>query len=115
MSTHCNIGYKKDGKYYYTYCHFDGYLSGVGEFLIKDFNSEELAIKLIDKGAMNNPYESLYPEEWDWEDCIPKITSEINDTRLYFHTYIWVNGSWIYSYEKDEWNNLEKILKAREK
>jgi len=55
MSTRSYIGYvDKDNKIHFSYCHFDGYLAGVGETLLNYYNSSDRAIKLVDGGDMSS-------------------------------------------------------------
>jgi hypothetical protein len=54
MGTRSSISVlQKDGSIREVYCHYDGYITnyGVGERLLKFFNSEELANDLLDKAA----------------------------------------------------------------
>ena len=50
MSTRCWIGQKREDGIHSFYCHHDGYLKypGVGYNLLTNYNSEELATKLVD-------------------------------------------------------------------
>lgn len=55
MSTHCGIGIKrKSGKVDATYCHFDGYLSGVGAKLRRYFTTPEAVSELVGKGDIRS-------------------------------------------------------------
>ena len=53
MSTRSNISVKVGNEYRTVYCHFDGYLSGVGETLLNHYNSQELAEELVKEGDMS--------------------------------------------------------------
>lgn len=53
MATRSNISVKVGNEYRTVYCHFDGYLSGVGEKLLNHYNSQELAEELVKEGNMS--------------------------------------------------------------
>ena len=47
MSTNSLVGYlNEDGTVVTSYVHYDGYATGVGEMLLENYNSEELAREL---------------------------------------------------------------------
>lgn len=54
MSTRSNIIVKlADGRFHSVYCHYDGYLSGVGQTLIDHYNSQALAESLVAGGDIS--------------------------------------------------------------
>lgn len=54
MSTRSLIGIRdEDGSCRVIYCHHDGYLSGVGRYLARNWNSLELAESLLAMGGMS--------------------------------------------------------------
>lgn len=53
MSTRSNISVKVGNEYRTVYCHWDGYLEGVGETLLNYYNSQELAEELVKEGDMS--------------------------------------------------------------
>ena len=53
MSTRSNISVKVGNEYRTVYCHFDGYLEGVGETLLNNYNSQELAEGLVKEGSIS--------------------------------------------------------------
>ena len=53
MATRSNISVKVGNEYRTVYCHFDGYLSGVGKTLLNHYNSQELAEELVKEGNMS--------------------------------------------------------------
>lgn len=62
MSTHCNIGYRtEDNGIFGTYCHFDGYTSGVGAELQKylESNGSDYLRARIYQGVMENGFSSF--------------------------------------------------------
>ena len=50
MSTHCGIAYKSEKGYETIYCHHDGYPDYMWDMLTTNYNSEELARKLVGMG-----------------------------------------------------------------
>lgn len=69
MSTRCLVGRKvSDNKVEYIYCHYDGYLDGVGETLKKHYTTEDKIDKLMalgDLSALGEVAESN-PNQWDY-------------------------------------------------
>lgn len=53
MATRSNISVKVGNEYRTVYCHWDGYLKGVGEMLLNHYNSQELAEELVKEGSMS--------------------------------------------------------------
>lgn len=56
MSTRSNIGVEINGVVKAVYCHFDGYLSGVGETLVKNYPTRELAEQVVNLGHLSSLY-----------------------------------------------------------
>ena len=53
MGTDCYIALEEtDGTIRYIYCHFDGYLSGVGKQLYTYYKTRELVSTLVEKGSI---------------------------------------------------------------
>lgn len=53
MATRSRIGVERDGIIKSIYCHYDGYLGGVGNYLLNYYNSQEKAEELISYGDMS--------------------------------------------------------------
>lgn len=54
MATRSSITIKtKDGKFMTIYCHFDGYLSGVGQTLVDHYDTQEKAEELLKYGDIS--------------------------------------------------------------
>jgi len=63
MATRSRIGkLEKDGKIKSIYCHFDGYIDGVGEKLKDIYNTEEKIDKLLDLGDLSVLEVELEPQ-----------------------------------------------------
>lgn len=68
MSTHCGIGIKrKNGAVDATYCHFDGYLDGVGENLKNFFRDADKVSNLVSMGDLRGISDSGEVEAFDDE------------------------------------------------
>ena len=117
MSTHCGIAIKTEEGYETIYCHHDGYPSYMFEMLTNNYNSEELAKKLVSLGDASYITERLEPtpgvahtfdnpEEGvsvfyhrdrneDWNHTKPRVyeTKQKLYSAFYF-AYIFDNGRW---------------------
>ena len=64
MSTRSRIAITlPNGHYKSVYCHWDGYPEGVGRKLVEHYNSEELAIALINLGGISSLRAALSPPD----------------------------------------------------
>lgn len=61
MSTPCRIAIKTENGYKAIYCHHDGYPEYMWEMLTTNYNTEELATKLVNLGDASAIYEKLEP------------------------------------------------------
>lgn len=103
MSTRCSIGYQtQSGDFLAIECTHDGYiLGGVGQWLLADYNSLELARDLVSKGSVDGldgmELEEFYPGDnapknvgTTLESAISGATSEFDSEFIYF----FVDGQW---------------------
>ncbi|MBZ7262456.1 hypothetical protein FMK81_13160 [Klebsiella oxytoca] len=108
MATRSSITLKtEDGKYKTIYCHFDGYLSGVGKTLYEHYNTQEKAEKLLACGDISVLEASCdKPEGHSFENQIDGYTvyygrdrgEEGTEARVYF------SFSEVLKKEKQEYN-----------
>ena len=115
MSTHCGIAIKTEKGYKAIYCHHYGYERYMWPMLTKNYNTEELANKLVSLGdasfidekleptgehSFDNPEDDVcvfYHRDRgeDWNRVRPTeyraIKSMCDD---YFYVYVWENGKW---------------------
>lgn len=64
MATSCNIGIlNNDSTVSYIFCHWDGYISGVGQLLKEYYNTEDQIRKLLDLGGISSLGRNLYPNK----------------------------------------------------
>lgn len=129
MSTHCNIAYKTEKGYDTIYVHHDGYESYMWPMLTENYNSEELARKLVSLGDASYIDRLLEPtsdfhkfgtpepdvcmfyhrdrgERWENNkpDCLFK--SEVLNC---YYAYIWEDGKWT-AYKNGRVNHNVKNL-----
>lgn len=115
MSTRSLIGImNKDGSITDVYCHFDGYLDGVGITLVENYDTEEKIYELLERGDMSSLGEDIMSCKFykdrgeDGVDAktIPADVPNIKD--VYYesgqncwadYVYLFEDGKWIYSRE----------------
>lgn len=106
MSTRSRIGIEeKDGTITSVYCHFDGYVDGVGLDLIKNFNSEDKAKALIDLGDLSSVGEDLESTTAYCRDRDEEFSQDTSYSQKGFldkgavdYHYLFSNGEWRVSY-----------------
>jgi len=59
MSTRSTISIKEGNKVRTVYCHWDGYLSGVGQTLLNHYDDKETINELIDLGSISSLKEDV--------------------------------------------------------
>ena len=116
MSTHSRIGVQQnDGTIISIYCHFDGYIDGVGKTLCYEHHGFEKAMNLVLLGNCSSICGGLvaYRElDWAWDDVKPKVHKAIDDFESYFESYfesvnyLFVDGVWKFWY-KPNWKIIE--------
>lgn len=113
MSTNSHIGKKlADGSIKYIYCHWDGYLNGVGKVLKKHYTDEAKIDALLELGDLS----SLGPEIGECQDFENRSTHNkgwclaygrdrnekdteariggMNDFTDQSYNYLWEDGTW---------------------
>lgn len=64
MATRSRIAIEnEDGSVKSVYCHFDGYLEGVGTTLLNHYNTKEKVEELVSLGSLSALYERVKPDE----------------------------------------------------
>ncbi|RJQ26710.1 hypothetical protein C4577_02880 [Candidatus Parcubacteria bacterium] len=122
MSTHSAIVEKlPDGKYRGIYCHFDGYLEGVGKTLSVHYLDPKKVSELIDLGALSSLKERVSPlgehsyekpekgttvafyrdrvEEGYVVNTGDSLEQVLENIGCYEHVYLFENGKWYYVVE----------------
>lgn len=93
MSTHSTIGVaNRDGSIRAIYCHFDGYLKGVGTCLVLEHDSYAAAMKLIERGPLNSCFPGKPVQEFDGP-------SDVGLTKTFtsFDSYLICINTWMYA------------------
>ena len=112
MSTRSLIGLKNDVGITYVYCHFDGYLDGVGITLVKNYDTEDKVKALLEKGDMSSLGDNIDTCDFYNEDDSKAFTLTGHGEGLkdvyYKHgqncwadyVYLFEDGKWYYTFEK---------------
>jgi hypothetical protein len=92
MSTRCLIAYQKEsGEVESVYCHFDGYISGVGKMLVEHYGSETKIQKLISGGDFRSLQENISDIEY-YDDASTVSRNEycfVSDADPQYHEYLY--------------------------
>lgn len=116
MSTQCGIAIKTEKGYETIYVHSDGYPEYMWPMLTENYNSEELAAKLvgmgdasfIDKqlaptpgiihsfGARQHGVSVFYHRDRgeNWNDVAPAAYEKKDIFNGFYYSYIWEDGHW---------------------
>ena len=116
MSTQCGIAIKTEKGYETIYVHSDGYPEYMWPMLTENYNSEELAKKLVSFGDASYIAENIEPqgpsdhsfanpdhsvscfyhrdrgERWDQVAPITYLEKELFNN--FYYSYVWENGGW---------------------
>ena len=111
MSTRSLIGIRKDVGITYVYCHFDGYLDGVGITLVKNYDTEDKVNDILKNGDMSSLGDSIdtcdFYNEPDSEAFTLTGHGEGLKDEYYKHgqncwadyVYLFEDGKWYYARE----------------
>ena len=135
MATRCRIGMElEDGTIKHSYCHWDGYPTGVGKTLVEHYNDIEKVKELLSFGDMSyltseihpsgdthsfsNPEENVtvfYKRDRNEPETESVVTSmdELFSVQYNFLDYVYLfrDGNWYYTYaRKMNWKNLNEIF-----
>lgn len=116
MATRSTIALEfADGSVSQVYCHFDGYLSGVGAELVADYSDPFELQKLIDRGNMScigapytgrgdESYEDHAPSRYEnvveyFDECYQEeydyILRPVNGKAVWFVRFSLTDGEWV--------------------
>lgn len=101
MSTSSYICQIKNEKIEFAYCHFDSYLSGVGETLLKNYNNQEIVDSLINLGRFSELKSTIERtlsaskidgevQVWEFDVFLDKMKKNT----LIEYVYLFLNGKW---------------------
>lgn len=112
MSTRSYIGISDDligtNKARCVYCHFDGYLEGVGVKLYKFFNSAELAEKLTSKYDIRSLGETIQDTELYTDDDSPFDVDFASKDKGMDDMYRMIDYRYIFDKKTNKWYVVEK-------
>jgi hypothetical protein len=105
MSTNSSITVQTaDDKFLNIYCHWDGYLEGVGKQLKDNYNTQELAELVVSVGDLSNlgcTMESgettAYGRDRNEDDTDTQVFTSFKDVlegNNRGYNYLWSNGQW---------------------
>lgn len=115
MSTQCGVAVKTEKGYDTIYVHADGYPEYMWPMLTENYNSEELAKKLVSGGDASyiaEKFETDQPHSFDkpqydtccfyhrdrgedWNDVAPTCYKTIKEVcNQFYYTYVWRDGEW---------------------
>jgi hypothetical protein len=108
MGTRSSIGIKsEDGTVKAIYCHWDGYLEGVGAGLVENYNSKAQAEALIALGGFSSLMETLeetkagaYGTDSDKARTFESVTDWVqnfNSGEEYFYLWNYEGAGWTYN------------------
>lgn len=124
MSTQCGVAIKTEKGYETIYVHSDGYPKYMWPMLTENYNSEELAAKLVSQGDASfidkllepttdfhrfgtpEPNVSIFYHRdrgEDWADVAPAPYTKRELFNRFSYSYIWENGCWNF------YNNGKKV------
>ena len=118
MSTRSTIWIKNKDNYEGIYCHFDGYMNGVGKTLFENYNTEEKVRELISQGDasyIENTIEtSRFYHTWRNEDLNIYDVLDRKEMKEYFdeYNYLFQDGEW-YLMLSNEDKTIKEILKGK--
>ena len=112
MGTSSMIGFiKEDGSVVSTYCHYDGYVDGVGETLYKYYQSSEAAEKLASVGYLSSLSHDL--------DENIKAAVHIEDPVYYLNADVFLKcghnncgAQYLYLFDGTDWNYSSTNLRG---
>lgn len=100
MATRALIGYEKGEEVRFTYCHYDGYLEGLGVKLVRLYNTREDAKKLANLGDIRAIGD--VPNDVEVLDGGEIIEQSVGSIQEYAKQYDRYGVDYIYLF-KDEW------------
>ena len=116
MSTRSLISFYENGTIFTSYCHFDGYLSGVGGTLIQNYTSLDAVRKLVMGGDMRAVDDCVEHIFYYRDGRGPRVYSGYDiPVALYNcgqdYEYFFRSGVWVYREEGTQsWYNVEEEL-----
>jgi hypothetical protein len=122
MATRSRIGIVNlDGTIDSVYCHFDGYLEGVGDTLLASYNNENSIRELLSHGDMSCLYDTIKDTEFynrdRGETGVSMQTSKDMDdfsTLCEEYNYLFVMGKWtVCGHDGEKWDRIDEALQKK--
>lgn len=114
MSTHSLIGIENsNGSVTFSFCHYDGYITGVGRELVEGYTTRKKARTMIEKGDMDAP-----GNHYESSTAKPVTASSAKNyregMRQYCGEYAYLmkkSGAWVVSVDGEPFQSLKGALK----
>ncbi len=122
MGTRSAIGYFENNNILVTYCHYDGYIEGVGTVLFKHYNTDSLAYQLTDLGYISSLGETIKEIKDACEQIeaivplmftTPNTFLEEAKDRFWEYLYLWDTNyaQWLVNMDPySHWRSLEDVI-----
>lgn len=121
MSTRSRIGIQNEnGSVTSIYCHFDGYLEGVGKELVENYNSPDKINDLLSNGDMSSIHSNEHYKNRGEINVDAKVSANeqayVKDTDRSWgeYAYLYRNGEWevcpIYG-NRNQFSPVKTLLK----
>ena len=103
------------------YCHWDGYIEGVGRELLEHYNTYEKALKLISGGFASSidgkkvSYYMAWDRDEEWSQNCPRQSDKLEVCGGWTeYAYIFDNGKWYVGrvkwHEEDDSETIEDVV-----
>lgn len=120
MGTHAMIGYwdASTGKVKASYCHYDGYLKGVGATLVEHYNDDDAAFLVADGGylsALDEDYEKARADAVHKDPAVDfgSVEAYLKDGFDYagaHYIYLWDGDEWYCAPRHEKFTDVKTLL-----
>jgi len=120
MGTHAMIGTwnPETNEVTASYCHYDGYVEGVGKTLVDSYNNELLASTVATGGylsSLSNDYararaESVHVDPAETYSSVEEYLKEGWDYASAHYLYLWDGEAWFVAGRRDKFTDVETLL-----
>ena len=122
MGTHAMVGYwdTKTGEVKASYVHYDGYVEGVGDTLVKHYNDDDAAWLVANGGylsALDEDYEKSRLEAVHGDPAVAYASVEAYlkdgfDYAAAHYLYLWDGDVWFVAPRGEKFTDVETVLKG---
>lgn len=98
------------------YCHWDGYIDGVGNTLLENYTSDRDVHDLILQGDISSLRDTIEDSDFFRHhgetdvDGLPTELDEVADLQEY--NYLWAEGEWLVAIGGGPWYKLAYLIEA---